>query len=158
MSDERGDAVVLTREHVREDGKLKGSMREALCRKLVDAPELGRAFGIDPPESCEVWVWEVSAIERLAIDRHAGGAPKQKGHDSLKWLEAYVAFAIREGDSVESKRLFEVPGPDNGKLVELGHVFLNRIALESQMMSLGEEMAERVLADLQDFEMAEETS
>lgn len=152
MGDENGAPTEeATQAVTREDlADLKANPRSAIPRKLVDAPELGNG--------AKVWVFGLSGTERLGIDQYAGGAPAEDGHNGEKWMEAYVAMALRESDADDAKPLFDVPGPDNGVLLRMGFPFLARMQAESMALDFGEGIVQRIEEAVQDFRTAEETS
>ena len=139
---------VITRSDLRdESGKFTQHPRASIRRKLVECPELGGS----------VWVWGISTNDRLLADNYAGGAPSEKGHKNGDWTEALVAAALRESDEDDARPLYDVPGLDNGRLLQMGYGFVNRMLAESFTLDFGGDVAEAIEEEIENFTTAEET-
>ena len=142
-----GQPEVAKRTLTRDDlAEVKRNPRSLLRRKLIDVPEFG--------EGVQAWCFGVSAPERQLADDYASPGGKR---DQVRFQEAMIAASLRESDADDAKPLFDVPGPDNGKLPAMGWALLLKLFNETMMVDLGEDLAEKVMAALQDFEKAEET-
>ena len=131
----------------REDLKgVKQNPRQTIRRALIDVPEWG--------EGAQVWGHGVSELERQVADQYA--APEGK-RDMIRYMEAMIAASLRESEADNAAPLFDVPGPDNGKLAAMGYALFHRLFNEVTKLDLGEGLAAQVIAALEDFRKAEET-
>jgi len=138
---------VVKRTLTRADlAEVKQRPRSLLRRKLIDVPEFG--------EGAQVWCFGIDAIDRQLADEYAAPGGKR---NMILYQEAMVARSLRESDADDAKPLFDVPGPDNGKLPAMGWTFLTKLFNETMMIDLGEDLGQKVMAALQDFGKAEET-
>ena len=138
------ETPVVTRDSIKA---IKENPRSTIPRKLVDCPELGG----------KAWVFGLSGGERMKVDAYAGGGPSTPGHSSEKFMEGYAAVALRESDADDALQLFTVPGPDAGKLLDLGYAFLVRIQNESYALDFGEGAVQAIMKAMSDLGKAEET-
>ena len=134
---------VLGREELQA---IKQRPRQTIRRALIDVPEWG--------EGAQVWGHGVSELERQVADQYA--APEGK-RDMIRYMEAMIAASLRESEEDDAAPLFDVPGPDNGKLAAMGYALFHRLFNEVTKLDLGEGLAAQVMAAVEDFRKAEET-
>lgn len=125
---------------------VKASPRSTIRRKLIDVPEWG--------EGLQVWAHGVSELERQVADLYA--APEGK-RDMALYQEAMIAASLRDSDADAAAPLFEVPGPDNGKLTRMDWHLFQRLFNEVMELDLGSGLAARVMEAMEDFRKAEGT-
>lgn len=144
---EETEPTVVKRTLTRADlTEVKRNPRSLLRRKLIDVPEFG--------EGAQVWCFAVDAPDRMIADEYAAPGGER---NMVRYQEAMIAASLRESDADDAEKLFNVPGPDNGKLPAMGWALLSRLFNEVTMVDLGEGLGRQVLEALEDFRLAEET-